>query len=92
MAQKREGSSNNNRLPRMKTRCRSESTAGACSTGPSGKFEDDFQETTWQAFWQTSVEGKETKEVAGSLANDCRCRLHREESGLGQVETGHPTS
>ncbi|MBN2580453.1 MAG: sigma-70 family RNA polymerase sigma factor [Pirellulales bacterium] len=27
----------------------------------------DFQEATWQAFWQTGVEGKGTKEVAASL-------------------------
>jgi RNA polymerase sigma factor (sigma-70 family) len=27
----------------------------------------DFQESTWQAFWQTGVEGKNTKEVAESL-------------------------
>jgi len=27
----------------------------------------DFQKPTWQAFWQTSVEGKDTKEVADSL-------------------------
>jgi RNA polymerase sigma factor (sigma-70 family) len=27
----------------------------------------EFQESTWQAFWQTGVEGKETKEAAASL-------------------------
>ena len=27
----------------------------------------DFQPSTWQAFWQTSVEGKETKQVADDL-------------------------
>ena len=27
----------------------------------------EFEETTWQAFWQTNVEGKPTQEVAASL-------------------------
>jgi RNA polymerase sigma-70 factor (ECF subfamily) len=27
----------------------------------------DFQETTWQAFWQTAVEGKNPREVAAQL-------------------------
>jgi RNA polymerase sigma-70 factor (ECF subfamily) len=26
-----------------------------------------FQDSTWQAFWQTSLEGKQTREVAESL-------------------------
>jgi RNA polymerase sigma factor (sigma-70 family) len=32
-----------------------------------GQIRGDFQESTWQAFWQTSVEGKNTKEVADLL-------------------------
>lgn len=28
----------------------------------------EFQENTWKAFWQTAVEGRSPKEVAGSLA------------------------
>ena len=31
------------------------------------EIRDSFQESTWQAFWQTNVEGKETKQVADSL-------------------------
>jgi len=32
-----------------------------------GQIRDSFQESTWQAFWQTSVDGKSTQEVADSL-------------------------
>ena len=32
-----------------------------------GQIRDEFQPTTWQAFWQTSVEGENTKEVAISF-------------------------
>ncbi len=32
-----------------------------------GQIRSDFQEPTWQAFWQTSVEGRNAKEVADSL-------------------------
>jgi RNA polymerase sigma factor (sigma-70 family) len=32
-----------------------------------GQVRDDFEESTWQAFWQTSVEGRGTKEVADVL-------------------------
>src|SRR5262245_58231428 len=28
----------------------------------------EFQDNTWKAFWQTAVDGKSPKEVAGSLA------------------------
>jgi RNA polymerase sigma factor (sigma-70 family) len=31
------------------------------------RLRDDFEQRTWEAFWQTSVEGKCTKEVAQSL-------------------------
>jgi RNA polymerase sigma factor (sigma-70 family) len=31
------------------------------------QIRDDFQDATWQAFWQTNVEGKETNAVADSL-------------------------
>jgi RNA polymerase sigma factor (sigma-70 family) len=32
-----------------------------------GQIRSGFQEATWQAFWKTSVEGRETKEVADLL-------------------------
>jgi RNA polymerase sigma factor (sigma-70 family) len=32
-----------------------------------GQLRPQFREATWQAFWQTSVEGRPTKEVADSL-------------------------
>ena len=32
-----------------------------------GQVRDRFQESTWQAFWQTGVEGKGAREVADSL-------------------------
>jgi RNA polymerase sigma factor (sigma-70 family) len=32
-----------------------------------GQIQSDFQASTWQAFWQTSVEGKGSREVADSL-------------------------
>lgn len=31
------------------------------------EIREEFQESTWQAFWRTNVEGEETKEVAKSL-------------------------
>jgi RNA polymerase sigma-70 factor (ECF subfamily) len=31
------------------------------------QIERDFQPTTWQAFWQTAVEGKSGKDVAQAL-------------------------
>lgn len=31
------------------------------------RIRDDFEESTWQAFWQTTLEGKTTREVAQSL-------------------------
>ena len=31
------------------------------------RVRNDFEESTWQAFWQTNVEGKSTREVAQSL-------------------------
>jgi RNA polymerase sigma-70 factor (ECF subfamily) len=31
------------------------------------QIRDEFQDSTWQAFWQTSVEGKDTRQVARSL-------------------------
>ncbi len=32
-----------------------------------GQVRGSFQESTWQAFWQTAVEGRSAQEVAGSL-------------------------
>jgi len=32
-----------------------------------GQVRDEFQPSTWQAFWQTSVEGRSAKEVGDSL-------------------------
>jgi RNA polymerase sigma-70 factor (ECF subfamily) len=32
-----------------------------------GQIRGDFQDSTWQAFWKTSVEGIDTKQVAESL-------------------------
>jgi RNA polymerase sigma-70 factor (ECF subfamily) len=32
-----------------------------------GEVQGEFQPSTWQAFWQTSLEGRNTKEVADSL-------------------------
>jgi RNA polymerase sigma factor (sigma-70 family) len=32
-----------------------------------GQVRGDFHDSTWQAFWQTSVEGDSTQEVAGRL-------------------------
>ena len=32
------------------------------------KIRDEFQETTWQAFWKTAVEGQAGKQVAENLA------------------------
>ena len=32
-----------------------------------GQIRGEFQDSTWNAFWQTSVEGRETKEVSRSL-------------------------
>ncbi len=32
-----------------------------------GQIRGEFQDSTWDAFWQTSVEGRETKEVSRSL-------------------------
>jgi RNA polymerase sigma-70 factor (ECF subfamily) len=53
----------------------------------------DFQDSTWQAFWQTNVEGKETKKVAQSLGMTvgavyiARSRvLARLKKEIGQVE------
>ena len=31
------------------------------------QIRDEFQDSTWQAFWQTSIEGKNTRQVARSL-------------------------
>ena len=31
------------------------------------RVRDGFEESTWQAFWQTNVEGKGTREVAQSV-------------------------
>ena len=31
------------------------------------QIRDEFQDSTWQAFWQTNIEGKDTKHVARSL-------------------------
>ena len=31
------------------------------------QIRSEFQDSTWQAFWQTNMEGKATKEVAESL-------------------------
>ena len=32
------------------------------------KIRDSFKESTWQAFWQTAVEGQNVKQVAEELA------------------------
>jgi RNA polymerase sigma-70 factor (ECF subfamily) len=32
-----------------------------------GQVQGEFQDGTWQAFWRTSVEGRETKDVAAEL-------------------------
>ena len=32
-----------------------------------GEVRDEFQDSTWQAFWQTRVEGRKTKEVSEAL-------------------------
>ena len=32
-----------------------------------GEIRAEFQPSTWQAFWQTSVEGRAAKEVAAAL-------------------------
>ena len=31
------------------------------------RIRDEFQDSTWQAFWQTNIEGKDTRQVARSL-------------------------
>ena len=51
------------------------------------RVRDSFQRSTWEAFWQTSVEGKSTKEAAQALGLSegavyiARCRV------LAQVKT-----
>jgi RNA polymerase sigma-70 factor (ECF subfamily) len=52
----------------------------------------DFEEQTWQAFWQTAVEGRSTRDVADALAMSpgairvAKCRvLHRLRSELGDI-------
>ena len=43
------------------------STAGASSGGPRLAIRGEFQESTWQAFWRTAVEGQSPKQVAEDL-------------------------
>jgi RNA polymerase sigma-70 factor (ECF subfamily) len=51
------------------------------------RVRDSFERSTWEAFWQTSVEGRSTKETAQSLGLSegavyiARCRV------LAQVKT-----
>ena len=40
---------------------------GICSLGGVKQIRDEFQDRTWQAFWQTAVEQREMKDVAKRL-------------------------
>ena len=50
-----------------------------------------FEDATWQAFWQTAVEGKAGKAVATSLGMTVGGRVHRQEPGA-EPDQGTNTS
>ena len=58
----------------------------------------EFQESTWQAFWQTAVEGKRAREVAAGLGMTiaavymAKSRVHGPAEGARPAAAGELTA